>query len=56
MVLSLQLPFAVYPLVRLTNSPALMGKFANKPVTAVIAWSLTAFLIGLNAILLADLF
>jgi manganese transport protein len=55
-VLSLQLPFAVYPLVRLTNSPLWMGKFANKPVTAVIAWSLTAILIGLNAILVADLF
>jgi manganese transport protein len=55
-VLSLQLPFAVYPLVRFTNSRALMGKFANKPITAVIAWSLTTILIGLNAILLADLF
>ena len=54
-VLSLQLPFAVYPLVRFTNSRALMGKFANKRVTAVIAWSLTAILIGLNVILLADL-
>jgi manganese transport protein len=55
-VLSLQLPFAVCPLVRLTNSPALMGKFANKPLTAVIAWSLTAVLIGLNAVLVVDLF
>ena len=55
-VLSLQLPLAVYPLVRLTNSPVWMGKFANKPVTAVIAWSLTAILIGLNAVLVADMF
>jgi manganese transport protein len=55
-VLSLQLPFAVYPLVRLTNSPVWMGKFANKPATAVISWSLTAVLIGLNAILVVDLF
>jgi manganese transport protein len=54
-VLSLQLPFAVYPLVRLTNSAALMGKFANKPVTAVIAWGLTAVVIGVNAILVADM-
>jgi hypothetical protein len=33
-----------------------MGKFANKPVTAAIAWSLTAILIGLNAVLVVDLF
>jgi manganese transport protein len=53
-VLSLQLPFAVYPLVRLTNSKAWMGKYANKPLAAVVAWSLTALLVGLNALLLAD--
>jgi manganese transport protein len=55
-VLSLQLPFAVYPLVRLTNSKAWMGKYANKPLAAVVAWSLTALLVGLNALLLADFF
>jgi manganese transport protein len=55
-VLSLQLPFAVYPLVRLTNSKAWMGKYANKPLTAAVAWSLTALLVGLNALLLADFF
>jgi manganese transport protein len=51
-VLSLQLPFAVYPLVRLTNSAAWMGNFANKRLTAVVAWGLTALLIGLNTTLL----
>jgi Mn2+/Fe2+ NRAMP family transporter len=30
-VLSLQRPFAVYPLVCLTNSPELMGEFIDKP-------------------------
>ena len=54
-ILSLQLPFAVYPLVRMTGSTALMGKFANKPITAIIAWTLTAVLIGLNAVLVADM-
>jgi manganese transport protein len=54
-ILSLQLPFAVYPLVRMTNSTRLMGKFANRPVTAAVAWTLTALLIGLNAILVADM-
>ena len=51
-VLTLQLPFAVYPLVRLTNSGAWMGKFANRPFTAVVAWAMTAGLICLNTILL----
>jgi manganese transport protein len=51
-VLTLQLPFAVYPLVRLTNSAAWMGKFANNRLTAVLAWALTALLIGLNTTLL----
>jgi manganese transport protein len=51
-MLSLQLPFAVYPLVRLTNSRTLMGSFANRPLTIVVAWSLTAILIVLNAVLL----
>jgi manganese transport protein len=51
-VLSLQLPFAVYPLVRLTGRRAWMGDFANGPATAAIAWTVTAALIGLNATLL----
>ena len=55
-VLSLQLPFAVSPLVRLTNSKARMGRYANKPLAAAVAGSLTALLVGLNALLLADFF
>jgi manganese transport protein len=51
-MLSLQLPFAVYPLVRLTNSRRLMGPFVNRPLTMVVAWSLTALLVVLNAALL----
>jgi manganese transport protein len=54
-VLSLQLPFAVYPLVRFTNSRAWMGVFVNRRGTAVFAWSITAGLIGLNAILLVGM-
>jgi manganese transport protein len=54
-VLSLQLPFAVYPLVRLTGSKEWMGKFANGRLTAAVAWTMTAGLIGLNAVLLVGL-
>lgn len=48
----LQLPFAICPLVRLTNSRALMGTFANRPVMMIVAWSLTGLLAVLNAVLL----
>jgi len=51
-VLSLQLPFAVYPLVRFTGNAAWMGRFANRPVTAAIAWTITIALIGFNGTLL----
>ena len=51
-MLSLQLPFAVYPLVRLTNSGAVMGRFVNRPGTIVVTWSLTGLLVVLNTLLL----
>ena len=51
-VLSLQLPFAVYPLVRFTGNAAWMGRFANRPVTAAIAWTITIALVGFNGTLL----
>ena len=51
-VLSLQLPFAVYPLVRLTGNAAWMGRLANRPITAAIAWTIMIALIGFNSTLL----
>jgi manganese transport protein len=51
-VLSLQLPFAVYPLVRLTNSRRWMGEFVNRPATAALAWLLTGALCFANLYLL----
>ena len=39
-VLSFQLPFAMWPLIRFTSSPALMGAFANGPLTKILAWGL----------------
>ena len=39
-VLSFQLPFAMWPLIRFTSSPALMGEFANGPVRKAMAWGL----------------
>ncbi len=52
-VLSLQLPFAVVPLVRFTNDRRRMGEFVNRPLTAAAAWLVAAVIVGLNLWLLA---
>ncbi len=51
-VLSLQLPFAVYPLVRFTGDRTKMGIFANRLVLSAAAWLICAAVIVLNATLL----
>jgi len=47
-VLSLQLPFAIWPLVRLTSDRAVMGSFANGPGLKFVAWSLFALISAAN--------
>ena len=47
-VLSLQLPFALYPLIRMTSDRKLMGEFANKLVTRVAAWALFVVISAAN--------
>ena len=51
-ILSLQLPFAVYPLVQFTSDRQRMGGFANGPVLRVVAWTICAAVILLNLTLL----
>jgi manganese transport protein len=51
-ILSLQLSFAVVPLVLFTSSRAKMGVFVNSPVVRVLAWGVSAVIIGLNVFLL----
>jgi manganese transport protein len=51
-VLSLQLPFAVVPLVRFTGDRAMMGKFANPLWLKLAAWLISAVIISLNLKLL----
>ena len=53
-VLSLQLPFAVVPLVRFTNDRKLMGDFANKGLLKAVAWGVSVVIIGLNLKLLSS--
>lgn len=51
-ILSLQLPFAVVPLVVFTNSKDNMGEFANKHWIKILAWICTAIIIVLNIFLI----
>ncbi|KPH78246.1 manganese transporter [Oceanobacillus caeni] len=50
-ILSLQLPFAVVPLVLFTNSKEKMGNFANSNWVKVLAWIITGVIIVLNIFL-----
>jgi manganese transport protein len=47
-ILSLQLPFAVFPLLRLTGDRKVMGPFANGLWTKVVAWPVAITIAGLN--------
>lgn len=51
-VLSLQLPFAVVPLVKFTSDRRLMGSFVNPVWLKCLAWAISAVIIGLNLKLL----
>ena len=55
-ILSLQLSFAVIPLVSLTGNKAKMGEFVNKMGLKIAAWSVSAIIIGLNVYLLIQTF
>ena len=51
-ILSLQLSFAVVPLVRFTNDREKMGRFVNSSRLKTVAWVVTALILVLNAYLL----
>ena len=55
-ILSLQLSFAVVPLVWFTSSKLKMGRFANSTKLATTAWLVTAIIVTLNAYLLVQIF
>ena len=54
-VLSLQLPFALYPLIRMTSDKRLMGPFANRLPTRLLAWFLFAVISCANLWLIAQI-
>lgn len=55
-ILSLQLSFAVVPLVMFTSEKKKMGKFTNKLWVKITAWTISIIIIGLNAFLLYETF
>jgi manganese transport protein len=55
-ILSMQLSFAVYPLVKFTNDKRKMGEFANPSWVKVLAWTTAIFIAVLNAWLLVQIF
>ena len=55
-ILSLQLSFAVVPLVIFTSDRRKMGNFVNGPVLKAAAWVVTVVIVGLNCWLLLGTF
>jgi manganese transport protein len=53
--LSVQLPFAIIPLVWLTARKDVIGPHANAPITTIVASVIAAVIIGLNVLLLLRL-
>jgi manganese transport protein len=51
-ILSLQLPFAVVPLMQFTSDRSKMGEFTNGRMTAIFGWMMAVVIIVLNAALL----
>ncbi|WPO83858.1 Nramp family divalent metal transporter [Chryseobacterium sp. JJR-5R] len=55
-ILSMQLSFAVVPLVMFTNDKAKMGEFVNKPFLKISVWVISVVIIILNLYLLYQTF
>jgi len=53
-VLSIQLPFALIPLLHFTSSKDFMGKFRSKKVVEIVAWLASLVIIILNTKLILD--
>ncbi|MDR0269864.1 Nramp family divalent metal transporter [Paenibacillus sp.] len=55
-ILSLQLPFAVIPLVQFTGNKKIMGIFVNPSWIKILAWGVTAIIVVLNLFLIYQTF
>jgi manganese transport protein len=54
-VLSMQLGFAIWPLLRFTGSREKMGEFVNRPWLNILGWVILAVIVVLNGKLLFDM-
>jgi manganese transport protein len=54
-VLSFALPFALIPLLILTNRASLMGNFTSTLRTRVAGWVSVSIIVALNAVLVGQL-
>jgi manganese transport protein len=55
-ILSMQLSFAVVPLMMFSGDRRKMGEFVIKPFWKCVGWAITVLIIGLNVFLLAQTF
>lgn len=53
-ILSLQLPFAIIPLIHFTSDKKKMGEFASRAWVKILAWIVAAVIIALNVKLVYD--
>jgi manganese transport protein len=53
-ILSMQLGFAIIPLIHFVSDKTTMGKFAIGPVTKILSWLIASILIFLNVKMLAE--
>jgi manganese transport protein len=55
-VLSIQLSFAVFPLITFTSSKKIMGNFANTKIITILSWLVALFIAVLNIWLIVSIF
>jgi len=55
-ILSLQLPFAIIPLIKFTSTSSLMGPFVNRPIVHIAAWMFSVIIISMNIWLVGAFF
>ena len=53
-ILSVQLAFAVIPLIHFVSDKSTMGKFAIRPITKILAWLIAFILVTLNVKMVID--
>jgi manganese transport protein len=55
-ILSIQLPFTMIPLLLLTGNKKVMGNYANSKIVQGIGWFFAVIIVGLNLLLLYQTF